>query len=36
MTQARSASTGEDSFRIEGLVTGRRYDVEFSGPRVRT
>jgi len=27
---------GEDSFRVEGLLTGRRYDVEFSGSRVRT
>ena len=27
---------GEDAFRIEGLLTGHRYDVEFSGVRVRT
>jgi hypothetical protein len=26
----------EEVFRIEGLLTGRRYDVEFSGSHVRT
>jgi hypothetical protein len=26
----------EEAFRIEGLLTGRRYDVEFSGSHVRT
>ena len=26
----------QGTFRIDGLVSGRRYDVEFSGPNVRT
>lgn len=32
----RSGFEHESAFQIEGLVSGRRYDVEFSGPRIRT
>jgi hypothetical protein len=32
----RSGFDHDSSFEIDGLVTGRRYDVAFSGPHLRT